>query len=123
MIKINFTTDEDTVFVLQLISKYLEKYFDYSSDEEIVIVINEFYSKMKFIFPNETERDFLDLNFHHDHPFLVAAKVHFQNDSVLQQKYSDVVDWLRDINWFDVPGEAQLDYMSWSNMGEKDRKI
>jgi hypothetical protein len=52
--------------------------------------------------------------------FGVASKVHFQSNSILQQKYSDVVDWLRDINWFNIPCEAEVDYKIWSNMGEKD---
>lgn len=74
--RFNFLVDEDTTVVLQLIMKYLKKYFNYDSDGA-VNVINDFYSKMRPIFSKETETDFLDLNFHHDHPFLVACRIHY----------------------------------------------
>ena len=114
--KYNFLVDEDTVIVLGLISRYLRKYFNHDDDDEIVIVINRFYSKMKPFFSEQSESDFLDLNFHHDHPFSVAGRIHYHNDAVLQQRYIDVVSWLRDINWFNVPMEAQLDYHVWSSL-------
>lgn len=65
------------------------------------------------MFSEEGERDFIDLNFHHDHAFSVACRIHYWNNKELQSRYSNPISWLRDINWFIVPKEADDDYQIW----------
>ena len=105
-----FEVDEDTRIVLNIISRFLKKYFNYHSDDDVIAAINNFYSKR---FSSENERDFIDLYFHHDHPFIVAGNIHFQNNTNLQQQYSDMASWLRDINWWKVPEEAAEECRIW----------
>ena len=110
MEKYNFEVDEDTMIVLNMICRFLKKYFNYHSDDDVIAAINNFYSKR---YSGEKESDFIDLYFHHDHPFFVAGNIHFQNDTNLQQQYSNVVSWLRDINWWKVPEEAAEECRRW----------
>ena len=110
----NFEVDEDTIIVLNIISRFLKKYFKYHSDDDVIAAINNFYSKRRPDFSDKNEMDFIDLYFHHDHPFIVAGNIHFQNNTNLQQQYSDVVSWLRDIKWWKIPAEAAEEYRIWS---------
>ncbi|WP_129020196.1 hypothetical protein [Edaphocola flava] len=112
MKKIFFVADEDTALAIRIISRYLKKYLNYNTIEDIINAINNYYSKMQSD-SNESGNDFFDLYFHHDHPFLVACRIHYHNNQTLQDQYSDLLKWLRDINWFNVPDNAQTDYQIW----------
>ncbi len=106
----NFEVDEDTIIVLNIVSRFLKKYFNYSSDNDAIAAINNFYSKK---YDGENIRDFVDLYFHHDHPFTVAGHIHFLNDPNLRQRYSDMVSYLRDINLWKIPEEAIEECQIW----------
>lgn len=112
MVDLTFTPDEDTALAIRIIIRYLKKYLGYNTDEDVINAINNYYSKMRSD-SKELENDFLDLYFHHDHPFLVACRIHYHNNQALQVQYSDVLKWLRHINWFNLPENAQADYQIW----------
>lgn len=112
MIKTIFTADNDTLFAIRIISRYLKKYLHYETDEDVNNAINNYYFKMQSD-SKESGDDFFDLYFHHDHPFLVACRIHYYNNQTIQGEYSDVLKWLRDVNWFNVPDNAQTDYQVW----------
>ena|ERR1700744_1035376 len=106
----NFEIDEDTIIVLNMVSRFLKKYFNYSSDDDVIAAINNFYLKK---YAGENISDFVDLYFHHDHPFTVAGRIHFFNNANLRQQYGDMVSWLIAIKWWQVPEEAKEECRMW----------